>query len=792
MTETLSWWLIIQVAGLAVFPFTLAVFKRLPDGGYAFSKVIGLLAFGYLYWIGGTLGALPNERWALLGLLAALVVAGAVAGHLGRDALIGLARSRWRAFVAVDVLFAVALAASAFLRSYVPEIDGTEKPMDFAFINAVLRADTFPAEDPWLAGHDISYYYFGHILVAAMTSVSGVAPAVGYNLGVALVAALAATACFGVVWNLVAAAGRTWAAYAFGLGGVGLLLLVANWEGLFELLAIHGLLPGFVYGLVDIGGLEGPRDSESWYPTEFWFWWRASRIVSNWTIREFPFFSFLLGDLHAHVMALPMFATAIGFAFTLLRAGIALDWRFWALSPVSLVVGALLIGAFTFLNAWDFPTALALVGIVAVVTNIRAGLRPGVALLNTLAFVAPLALLSLLLFMPYLGTATSAAQFVAPVLVINSPDYVIAGDMATRPLHLLIAWGPLFWLTGLFLVFALRELPPARGQWVVAALPLPAILGAWAGAALFDAGPEGLADEVSTRGEAWLSPLIVGALLVAAGAALIRASGDWLAERSSLLLALAAGWLALLLILGAEFFYIEEFSSARLNTVFKLSFQAWTLLAVSSAFGAFYAWQRLRYACSSRQPRIQAAPSIVAGLTAVVLAAALVYPVTAIANRTDGLSGPRTLDGLAFVRESQPDEYATVAWLSDNVGGNPTVLEASGPDWGDNARISWRTGLPTVIGWPSHEFTWRGTWDPQEGRSEAVDRIYTSNDPAEALELLHRYGVEYVVAGRPEVAKYGEGVFARLDSILERVADLNTTVIYRVPPNGDLVGAAIN
>jgi YYY domain-containing protein len=794
MTDTLLWWFVVQLLGLAAFPLGFVLFRRLPDGGYAFSKVVGLLVVGYAYWLALSFELLPNERWSIV-LLAILMALGSLlVAWRSAAALRELVSARWKAFLTIDVLFFAAIAVAAFLRSYVPEIDGTEKPMDFAFLNAVVRAESFPPEDPWLAGHGISYYYFGHLLIGMMTVVSGVVPAVGYNLGLALVAALTVVVVFGLLWNLLTIAGRPSLAY-FGAGGaVILLLVVANWEGFFELLAVHDAMPAWLYDFLDIDGLDGAKDSSSWYPTEFWFWWRASRIVSGWTIREFPFFSFLLGDLHAHVLALPFLISTVGLALSVFQ-GSAVDWRTWLSRPGTFVLAALLTGSLIFLNAWDFPTAVVLLGLAAVGVNLKSGMKVLQACSGALTFLLPLLAVGLLLYAPFLESFGSAAKFVAPVMVTNSPSYVGEQDMASNPIHLLLAWGPVLWLTGIFIAACLlRASQQSLQRWPWALVPLAIVMASWTGAVFYDAGVAGFLEEVADRGIAWLSFALLAAMLAGGGAAILSRLQQPVEDEMPPLFALALSWTGLLLVLGSELFYVEEFAAARLNTVFKLSFQAWVFLAAANAFAVCYLWNsRHELGLSARWPRFERAsgPLVrgLAGVSVVFVAAALVYPVIATANRTEGLTKNQTLDGLEYVEQGKPDEYAAVEWLRENVDGSPVIVEAPGPDWGENARISWRTGLPTVIGWPSHEFIWRGTWEPQEGREQDVNSIYISDDRQRVEELIEKYDIRFIVVGPPEQALYGIDVLTKFDAVGRPVAVFGAVTIYAVNGFSDEVAA---
>src|SRR5918999_964713 len=101
---------------------------------------------------------------------------------------------------------AFAFAGMALLVAFSPDVWGTEKPMDMAFVAATNASTSFPPHDPWMAGEDLNYYYLGHLAMAMPVKLLGLAPDEGYNLAVALLAALSAAAVFTLAGTLWAAA----------------------------------------------------------------------------------------------------------------------------------------------------------------------------------------------------------------------------------------------------------------------------------------------------------------------------------------------------------------------------------------------------------------------------------------------------------------------------------------------------------------------------------------------------------------------------------------------------------
>ena len=801
MPETLSWWLAVTVVGLIAFPFVFLFFPRLPDRGYAFTKVFGILIVGYVFWILGSAWVLKNTFG---GIVWTLLIVGGVAAIVARrkqDELIAFAQRQWKLLLTIEGLFLLAFVVAAFLRSYTPEISGTEKPMDFAFLNASSRSEHFPPNDPWLSGHSISYYYGGYFLIAMIGKLSLVETAVGYNLGLAMIAALAAVAVFGLVYNLVAiherssVEGMADAAAApersaplllrplfFGLAATVLLLVMGNLEGLFEFLAAHNVgSPGF-WEWVDIKNLKAVQGNQGWYPGEHWWWWRAARVVppdAPETITEFPFFSFLLGDLHPHVMSIPFVVLTLGAAVRLLQEREPLDLSFWERHTWLLAGFAVLVGGLSFLNTWDFPTFLFLLVVVAAVRNYLTSRRwDRRLLLATTGFVVPLVVASVLAYVPYhkafvpqFGFA-SQAEGIAPV-----------SEMGTLPFHALIMWGP---LAVIVIPFAVQRLAaslgrqPLRDRDLLPLAPAGVIVFLWLAA---NAAGGTLGDALSERGSAWLTMVILLALLSLFLMALLREIEAKEAGEGEMPVVVSLGLsaLAVLLIAGPEFFFVKDVFGNRMNTVFKFYYQAWILLATGGGFALYHLAARW---APRPQVRLRWQSAWAAGAL-LLIAPAMLYPLGGTFSRTDDFDGGRTLDGLAWAKKVYPDDYAAARWLDENADRSAVMVEMVGSEeigyeYGIAGRISGWTGIPTVLAWPAHQRQWRGSYAPFEGRQEDVERLYSTVVPAEAWRIIRAYGIDYVYVGTLERQTYGAAAIEKFDGMLDPVNRSGDAVVYRV------------
>jgi YYY domain-containing protein len=796
VADVLAFWAVAVGTAALAFPIAQLIFRRFPDGGAGIALPLGLMLSGWSYFLLRVTSLLPFGRGGALVALALLGLAGAAAWGLNRRARSDSRRSAGAAWAMLALFTSAFLAYTAF-RSYVPEIQGTEQPMDLLYLNAAVASPSYPPEDPWLAGHSASYYYFGYLQVGLLTQAAGVPSSVGYNLGLSVVFGAVVTGAVSVAVALargLRGGRRGWTIAAAGFAAVLLLLFVGSLTAPFELAAAHGRSHS---GLFRAFGLEwllpcAPGQTErcypdaartsAWYPTEFWWWWRGTRVIPS-TITEFPFFSFLLGDLHPHLMALPANLLAVALALACWRSRRPLPTR-GSLPPAEgfrLAVTAILLGGLAFLNAWDVITFVLLVGAAAVGRTLS--LRPRDVPLAAAWFLVVVGA-GVLAYLPWWLDFRSQASGLQP--------YVGPG---TRPAHALLQFGPvgIAALTGTIVLAARGRDAPIRGAFAVGLAVLVLPLAVWALFTLVRGDFETAIRARTTGGFVTLGAFAYGAAVSAMAAVALSRVGR---TAEAAVAALAAG--GLLLLYGAELFYIRDVfagSAPRMNTVFKLSYQAWLLLSLAGAGGA-------AAVLASRRPalRLAAAP---AALLAVV---GLVYPVTSLPNRTDGFAGPTAIDGLAFLAEASPGEWALLQAIRNYVPPGAVVVEATGRTWRkgnagpelvsanvdytDAGRIAARTGRPTPIGWYFHELQWRGDSQANHrllsARQELVDGVYLAPDAATALDRLRRLRAEYVVVGPVERSRYPADLMPRFGEFLVTVYDDGIVQLYRLPVEREL------
>ena len=520
------------------------------------------------------------------------------------------------------------------------------------------------------------------------------------------------------------------------------------------------------------------------------------------TITEFPFFSFLLGDLHPHVLALPFIVLSLSLCLNLFLSEDPPGIGWLRDRPLESLAVAFFLGSLAFINTWDFPMLAAILGAVILAKSYAAqdgNLAKATAKAGLM--LATLILLSIAAFLPFYLDFGSHAAGILP----------LRGN-STRPFLYFLVIG-LFSFLSISLV--LRQLwslesgssnlngldrqdqPAATKRDSTAAVAIgisavaPLVLWlvtVWIWTLLSDGAATEVREVISRA--VWVLPGL--ALAGIAGYSTLRRYRLDMNAASVFPLILFA--VAFLLIVLAELFFVaDSFGGAfrRMNTVFKVYYQAWLLLGLVGAYSIYYWFSRPSPVRSIPNFTIWArflkgANYLWIGILVVLILASMYYPIGAILDRTGWLgqsnSQPNnTLDGLAFIKNDRPGEYDAIQWLQNEAPWG-RVAEATGSDYSEYGRISSSTGLPTILGWKGHELQWRGSSRLYEGREEDVATIYKSESEDEVRRILEKYQVRYVYEGQREKTTYGTINLAHFDNLLRIAFTGQGVIIYEIIP----------
>ncbi len=745
----LGWWLILLAIGLMFWPLAQRIFHTADHNlSYLPAKAAGLCVLGLLHWTGGHLLKIGLSVPSILILFMALALViwggawvrgdrwsfGLPGSRFAAEALDN-PRRNWRQVIGhatfAEAGFAALLLAGTFARSLKPDLDSLEKFMNVAFINSILRSDGLPAADPWFAGSSINYYYFGHYIYALLTRLSGLKTAVAYNLCMASLWAFAGSLSFVLGAQLVRLARQASNAaspdpiFLPGIGGAltwFLVTIAGNGQAFFY--SEQGPGKSFLKWLAAHDFLVGDLSKPYWFAD-------AARFIgynpdtTDKTIHEFPFYSFLVADLHAHVIDLTFVLLLL-----ILLTGLISQTGTGTKPYPELVAVSLLLAVFRMANYWDFVIYLPLVLLGILGYNlVQAGLPA-----NRSLFFAVIR-----------RTILQGSGCVVLSLLVSWPFDARFQPMSSR-VALSVAHSPLFQLSILWGAPVLAGL-----LWIIALAFQPRVNGI---------GPYG----VNVR--RWLGT-------------------DWIA---ALLFAYA-----LALIVAPELVYVVDIYGGdykRANTMFKLTYQAFVLLGLVWSYGI------CRLIAMPGKGRITKG-RLIAGLMIVLMLIPAWYPLIAVrqwlgpftlANRK-GLDGLKPLGAKNSAQiageagQELADDLAAIAWLNEEEAGQLVVLEAAGHSYTDANRISTFTGLPTVIGWETHEWLWRTSSATPDAYSAAivprqndVRTIYTTTDQALRRELIARYQIRYVVIGSIERTEYGDQVQDDLLTALGDVVFLRPTL----------------
>lgn len=759
----LRWLLIVLALGAVGLPMSAALFRRFPGQGAALALPCSLVLLTVTaYWVG-------HLRFGWLAPLIGVLAVGIVSG-LAIRADVDL---EFKAYAGAAVVFTVAFLVIVAVRAVTPGIvpAGGEKFLDYALLNAVLRAPVLPPEDPWFAGEPVRYYYGAQLRAALLVRLTGTPPRFGYNLALASAFATLVVTAYGLSGALADARGHS--ARIGGLFGAFLVGFAGNLAT--PVRALFGLLPhdlALQYGRGVFTGIRAPyevavHEGTTVNPFSFWY----ARYVLEGTLTPFPLWAFYNGDLNAYMLATPLLllVAALCFAYYRTPASECNRRRLLVFVAVPLVGGIL-----TVTSMWSLPTTVGLVWLAFLfapsdpVTLLPNGIATRFSdrdvhsgSLNLRAEGRRILVATGLAG----GTGFLVATVASPFLLFHTPVSRGIGFLPPRSdlIPLLLVWG-------VFLAaFTLFFWPRVRAR---------------------------VTDRTATVG-ALIYILLSGYLLALDLAAVLLLGpflfGAWLLLR----LDADVGYETVLVIAGAGLFLAVEFAYARVwpfdpnaprwNTVYKVAMQVWVLWGVAAAVAFTDVLDRMLQALPDFNRALDVGPEhvrpvLTVGIVTVLLMGSATFGALTLGghfNQTlDDEPEPLTLDGTAYIEAYHPAEAAAIDWL-DRRPGTPTIVTKPG-----TVTYTWvnapstMTGIPTVLGW-AHEKGYRGL-EVYQNRRIDIEVLYRSQDPQSVRILLDKYDIRYVYVGPNERQAYaGEQNFSSVNGLNIAYRNQNVT-IYRV------------
>lgn len=709
----LTWWEMLFLLGLVFMPVTSRMFRGFDDNGWMFSKVLAVAVCGYVQWLLACLKISP-----FTGITCVILTVICCLGSL----LYGIkCKNRfpdslpWEQAALVyreEILFFLVFLFWTYLAGFHPAAHGTEKYMDFGFMQAMMRSTTLPAQDMWYAGKPFNYYYGGQYLAVFLTKLTGTNVEVTYNLMRTMVAAFAFLLPFSLVRQMLKDKLKTGRKWSFCLGGI-LAGMAVSMSG-----NLHYIIYGIILRLLKI-------KTDYWFPSSTRYIGFDPAVTGDETIHEFPSYSFVLGDLHAHVINVFLVLMVLGILYSWIKTNSGKSWRQREIGLLGL-----LLGMFLFSNTWDFMIYYVVICGTLLFGNLK---------------------------------RYSSGSCISQALkwsVIQWIELLAAAFLASLPFHLTFEN---VMVQGIGIV----KIHTAFYQFsVLWAFPLlvcvPFVIGILKSIGTF---PE---KKFWSFFYSIKYPDLYGLVLVLCAIGLIfipefvyvRDIYEKTAPRANTMFKLTY---QAYIMFGIMMAYILVFFTV--NRIKRCNGADSTVMCKGLL----------------RCPRLQSLTGIIAIL---VLISTCGYLENAITHWFTGFpkrNAYQTLNATNYLATAISDDAAAIRWLNDNVEGQPIILEASGDSYQDyDNRVSAMTGLPTVLGWYVHEWLWRNDLEEENQRKEDVQTIYTSSNADQIKSLIEKYKISYLFIGSCEYEKYGEINSELLASIGKVVFRQSETTIIEV------------
>ncbi len=800
------WWFILLIIGWISFPLIYLIFRKFKDRGFPLSKIFAAVFIGYSNWILTWFSSklhIPvfQNNFISIGLgLLLLTAVNFMIFQKHKKEIISFIRKKRNYIVLTEVIFLLVFLFFIRVRSFVPEAQfdpmksGAEKFLNFQVLNSIMQSKTFPPPDGWMAGKAIywtfdeitkekkdkegnvtketikkdhprtfyiNYYYFGHLIMGTLGKLSFYSSEYVFNLGLATLIGFTSLAAFCLAYNLS-------------------MSLLLAFFGMFAV-AFFGNLDAFVQYLEKLG--MGVRGDDAFWGIDFW---RSSRMFKG-TITEFPYFSIILGDFHAHNLNIPNFLFLASLILNLLYIKPSWEIDFEKKITFKNLIhkyGLIFIfmgffwGMCYLTNSWDVINCTILISLSVFYfyyiksTDIKILTTLFSRFIVSCFFIGVVMLITISFFQIF---------FEKPIDTEGFPFKWLPANLRTKfpyylSHHFIFLIPIIIYLIVIFKRTFFNDYLKKYNYVILRVLFGVLILSVnWLGF--------------------WMPSFAIVLMLCSIIFLLFR--NNHISESAAFIFLTVSFFISF----ACDVWYLDDRYSGdleRYNTVFKFYYPIWGLLAMASviAFRQLFLWTKKKIIITF----------LIYLLLAFLSFLGFHYPLASTVVRTsvfqrnsegklifepirgsiESNKPPLSINAIEYIGENPKfkDDFEIIKYIKKNIKTRDVILE-SPPDSGSGAyspvsRIATTTGLRTIIGWSHHEAQHRGGKSYAEigPREQDMKKAFNSPSWEEAKDILNKYNVKYIIIGALEREYFSQEGLLKFEQNCKLVYKSNDSALY--------------